>query len=278
MKLLKRLPPDRTFEQVENHYLVEKAIAERLKSANREERRLIYATMYDELFRRVPDHPRLTRRSDEALTRVANRSKMSLLHEFLDTSSVFVEFAAGDCLFALEVASHVSTVHAADISDQMRRGESVPDNFTLIVYDGYQLDEIERNSVDLEFSDQFIEHLHPEEAPLHFELAYDILKPGGKYVFRTPHAFTGPHDVSQYFSDEPQGLHLKEWTYTELIQLLKELNFSRVNGIREAKGIQVRLPCIYFQMCERVLSLFPRRYERMFARHLVPEICIVATK
>lgn len=61
MELLRPLPPHRTRKQVENHYLVEKAIAERLKAASREERRLIYSTTYDELFARVPDHPRLTR-------------------------------------------------------------------------------------------------------------------------------------------------------------------------------------------------------------------------
>lgn len=63
MKLKHPPPPGRTEEQLRNHYLVEKSIAERLKRANREERKRIYREMYDELFRKVPDHPRLTRRS-----------------------------------------------------------------------------------------------------------------------------------------------------------------------------------------------------------------------
>ena len=32
-----------------------------------------------------------------------------------------------------------------------------------------------------------------------------ILTAGGVYLIRTPHAFTGPHDVSKYFCDEPEG-------------------------------------------------------------------------
>ena len=50
MKLKRPLPLNRSFSQVRNHYLVEKAIAKRLKQASREERKLIYATMYDDLF------------------------------------------------------------------------------------------------------------------------------------------------------------------------------------------------------------------------------------
>src|SRR6266511_2835190 len=152
MRLLKSPPPNRTFEQIKNHYLVEKAIAERLKSSSREERKLIYATMYNDLFRQVPDHPRLTQRNDEQLTRIANETKLALVREFLNPSSVFVEFASGDCRFAMEVAKHVTTVYAIDISDQRGQSNEIPGNFTLIIYDGYHLEEIEGGSVDIMFS------------------------------------------------------------------------------------------------------------------------------
>jgi len=52
MKLKRRLPKDRTFEQIKNHYEVEKSIAGNLKSADREKRKTIYPVMYDELFAR----------------------------------------------------------------------------------------------------------------------------------------------------------------------------------------------------------------------------------
>ena len=79
MKLKRPLPSDRSFEQVKNHYIVEKAIAEKLKQANREERKFIYATMYNDLFKQVPDHSRLTRRASEELTFAANKSKFTLI-------------------------------------------------------------------------------------------------------------------------------------------------------------------------------------------------------
>jgi SAM-dependent methyltransferase len=277
MGLKKPLPPGRNFDQVRNHYLVEKAIAERLKKADRGERSLIYSTMYDELFSQVPDHPRLTQRNDGRLTRIVNLSKFAVVDEFLDKSTVFAEFAPGDCRFAEDVARYVKYVYAIDISDQRGQTGNVAENFRLVIYDGYRL-EIEENSVDVVFSDQLIEHLHPTDTKMHFELVYRILKPGGKYIFRTPHAYTGPHDVSGYFSDSPEGFHLKEWTFIELKPLLKDLKYSRSYAFRRVKGIKFKLPYYFCEMCEEALKMFPKQYKRVFARYLVPEICIVAIK
>jgi SAM-dependent methyltransferase len=200
------------------------------------------------------------------------------VHEFLDSASVFVEFAPGDCRFALEVANHAKTVYAVDISDQRGQGSRIAENLVFITYDGYQLDEVQSDSVDLVFSDQFIEHLHPEDTRIHCELVHRVLKPGGKYVFRTPHAYTGPHDVSRYFSHEPQGFHLKEWTYIELGQLLEGLGYSRFYAIWIAKGIKLKVPYLFCQACEHVLNVLPKKCKRPLGRYLLPSICIVAVK
>lgn len=278
MKLKMPLPAGRSYEQVLNHYKVEKAIAEKLKKASREERKLIYATMYDELFRQVPDHPRLTRRENEASTLKANRSKFALIKGFLDKSVIFAEFAPGDCKFAMEVSRRVKRAYGIDISDQRSPKDLAPDNFTLIVYNGYDLEGIPDNSIDVIFSDQFIEHLHPEDAKLHFRLAYRLLKKGGKYVFRTPHSFTGPRDISKYFSDKPEGFHLKEWTYTELWEMLKELDFSRIYSFANLKACAFRIPYVFFHITEKLGAAIPKRYAKPFSRYLFPSIRCVAVK
>lgn len=278
MKLKKSLPPNRSYEQIMNHYLVEKSIANRLKESNREERKLILETMYEELFSKVPDHPRLTRRNSEQLTAIANKKKFSLISRFLDKSSVFVEFAPGDCKFAFEVANHVKFVYGIDISDQHNPTENFPENFKLIVYDGYNLNEIKNNSIDILFSDQLIEHIHPEDTKLHFELVHRILKVGGKYIFRTPHPLTGPHDVSGFFCDEAECFHLKEWSYTEIKTMLTDLKYSNFHTRWHRKGIDLRLPYYYFSMCEQVLSIFPKRYIKIVAKYLIPSVFGVAIK
>lgn len=205
MKLKRRLPKDRAFEQIKNHYEVEKSIAENLKRSDREKRKTIYPVMYVELLAKVGDHPRLTSRENKEKILAANEQKLKLVEKFLNDSVVFVEFAPGDCNFAFELCKHVKMVYAVDISDQRGKDCVMPPNFRLIVYDGYNLD-MEDGTADVVFSDQFIEHLHPEDTEYHFRLVKRILRDNGLYIFRTPHVFLGPHDISKYFSDEPEGV------------------------------------------------------------------------
>lgn len=278
MKLLKPLPPNRSYEEIKNHYLLEKSIAERLKNSTREERTQILSTMYDEIFSKVPDHPRLTKRQSEDQTAHANKNKLSLVRKYLNETILFVEFGPGDCRFAFEVAKRVNFSYAVDICDQRNPAVNVPDNFELIIYDGYNVENIEPESIDLVFSDQLIEHIHEDDTRHHFEVVHRILKKGGSYVFRTPHKFTGPHDISKFFSYEPEGFHLKEWTYTEITKLIMEADYASFRTYWNAKGLNIRLPNAYFILCELTLGKIPKRYMRSFARYLIPVLCGVAVK
>jgi SAM-dependent methyltransferase len=278
MRLRKPLPFGRTYEQVEHHYLLEKALAERLKQADREERKQIYATMYEELFREVPDHPRLTQRASGSETRRRIRSNLAFIGRFLSTSCVFVEFAPGDCKLLMAVAPLVRQAFGVDISDQHAKQDRLPANLRLIVYDGYMVEGIAPGSADIVFSDQLIEHLHPDDIKLHFEQARRVLKDGGKYVLRTPSALSGPHDVSVYFSGTPQGFHLKEWTYGELVPLLRAVGFSQVHPYWYARQLAFALPLAYFVACEKVARRLPGRIARRVVRYLTPSVSVVAVR
>ncbi len=278
MKLKKQLTDNRSYEQLLNHYLVEKSLADKLKKANREERKHIHETMYGELFSKVPDHPRLTRRGSEQLTITANKDKFSLIKNHINKSTIFVEFAPGDCRFSYKVANDVDLVYGIDISNQQDQNGEVPENFKFIGYDGYQLNDLESNSIDVVFSDQLIEHIHPEDTKLHFELAHRILKKGGKYIFRAPHPMSGPHDVSAFFCDEAEGFHLKEWTYKEMGGLLKNAQYSKFQTIWSKAGIIIKLPNFYFTITENILSLFPKRYTKKAAKYLIPSLYGIAIK
>jgi SAM-dependent methyltransferase len=277
MKLMKRLPSGRSLEQVMHHYRVEKSIAERLKHSTRVERSHIFSTMYDELFRQVPDHPRLTRRQSDQLTRIACARKLAAVRSLLKKTTVFVEFAPGDCRFAFEVSKHVQHVYGVDISDQRNPDDVTPVNFTLVVYDGYRLDSLD-NAIDVVFSDQLIEHFHESDTKAHFELIYRLLKAGGQYLFRTPHYLTGPHDVSKYFSYKPECFHLKEWTYAEIETLLASLGYSQFHTYWSAKGINIRVPKNYFVFCEFIFGRIPKRHVRRLTQFLLPSLCVGAVK
>ncbi len=45
----------RTFEQIKAHYQIERELADQLRKASVMDRRELYSSLYDELFRRVPE-------------------------------------------------------------------------------------------------------------------------------------------------------------------------------------------------------------------------------
>lgn len=275
-KTRKRPPHDRTVEQLWRHYQVEKALAEQLKRADRAARRAIYDRMYDELFERVRDHPRLTRPADAARTDRNSRNKLQLLRRLLRPDMTIAEIAPGDCLFLTQIAARVRFAYGVDICDQRPATLARAKNLQLIVYDGYDTREIADASLDLVFSDQLIEHLHPQDTAEHFRFVKRLLKPGGSYLFRTPHALTGPHDISAYFSDEPLGFHLKEWTYGELDQLLAQTGFRQWKRYWALRNCRMPLPGAYFNVSEGTLSRLPKKFARPVARLLLPTVEVIA--
>lgn len=275
MKLRTPPPPDRTVRQLKNHFEVEKAIASRLKQVDRAERARIHRTMYDELFEKVPDHPRLRRREDPQRSAAINRARLRLLNRFINNHTVMVELGPGDCRLSYELCRHVKSVYGVGLSDEREDYQDAPENFRLLVYDGYNL-ALEQNSIDIFFSDQLVEHLHPEDTALHFKMARDILRDGGVYVFCTPHKFTGPHDISKYFCKEPQGFHLKEWTYAELVSVLRELGYHSWQGFWSVKSQSFRVPVWCFLVVERLLRLLPAFARRVLGRYLLGNICLAA--
>jgi SAM-dependent methyltransferase len=278
MKLRKPLPSGRTYSQVEHHYLVEKGLADGLKQSDREQRKRIYATMYDELFRQVPDHPRLTRRATEIDTQRVIRSNVTFIRRFLTPSTVLVEFAPGHCKFLMALAPRVKRVCGVDLSDQRDPNDDPPNNLELVIYDGYTVEGIAAGSADVAFSNQLIEHIHPDDIRLHFEQVRRLLKDGGRYVLCTPHALLGPHDVSQYFSDVPQGFHLKEWTYSELVPEIRAAGFSRVCAYWYVRQLAVQMPFLYFVACETMARRLQGQCVRRVLKYLVPSIWVVAIR
>jgi SAM-dependent methyltransferase len=276
-QLRRPLPPGRTLEQVRRHYEVERAIAARLMRASRAGRAEILRTMYDELFAQVPDHPRLTRRAAADRTEQAIRTKRVVLGGLLARGCRFVEFGAGDCEFAMRVADTARSVIAIDISDQRRPGRTPPPNFHLVVYDGFHVP-LGPGVADVVFSDQLVEHLHPEDTNGHFSDVAQLLRPGGAYVLRTPHRFAGPSDVSRFFSDEAEGFHLREWTYTELFALARAEGFRATRGYWRGAGVYVPVPGAWLVAVERRLAPLEPPVRRRLARLLVPTLRMVAVR
>jgi SAM-dependent methyltransferase len=172
------------------------------------------------------------------------------------------------------------------------------------ISDGVHLDRFEPpETYDAVVSDQVIEHLHPEDLEPHLKSVYNILKEGGRYVLCTPHRHTGPHDVSRVFKlDEPKGMHLREYTYRELVAAIKRAGFSRIsyafipgrlrmllaslgaNRLAQANGLG-RLYLRFLLSVEKLLSAIPALKLRRLVVKLLRKfyvfsdnICLVAEK
>src|SRR5439155_4318070 len=85
----------RTADQVREHYEIERELASRLRQCAPQERPRLYASTYDELFRRVAHHPMLLRKVDPEATRRAVRAQFRLIRRFLRPGTYFLEIGPG---------------------------------------------------------------------------------------------------------------------------------------------------------------------------------------
>jgi SAM-dependent methyltransferase len=121
-------------------------------------------------------------------------------------------------------------------------------------------------SIDVAFSDQVIEHLHPDDASQQVLSIHRVLKSGGLYICITPNRLYGPHDISKFFDTVATGLHLKEYTVTDLARLCRRAGFAKVQAYTTTASIsRLRIPLKMVTSAERFLEMLPRRVGRGLA-------------
>ena len=198
------------------------------------------------------------------------------------------EVGSGAGNLARFLAAQGFEVVATDVSRERGGPRSDQPRLRWEVTDGVHLDEFaEPAAYDAVVSDQLIEHLHPDDAPVHFRAAHTLLRPGGRYVFRTPHALTGPHDVSRVFGlSRPVGMHLREYTCEAIASLLRDAGFDKAGAVFAIPGTRVAFSSrIYMRGViglERSLVRLGDRRARRTARSLKgpfrPRVFIVAMR
>ncbi|MHC4269623.1 MAG: class I SAM-dependent methyltransferase [Planctomycetota bacterium] len=271
----------RSLKQIREQYEIERELSDRLRNAEKEKRRFLYTELYNELYRRVPHHRQLTRKTIPEL-RIKNVTwQVRLLKHFLRSEFTFLEVGPGDCSLAFEVAKYVTKVYAVDVSEEITKDLKYPGNFELIISDGSSIP-VPVNSVDMVYSNQLIEHLHPDDTNAQLQNIYNVLKAGGIYFLITPNQLFGPHDISKYFDEVATGFHLKEYTNTELAIQLKKIGFSRVRVFINLKGKGLLLPIFPVRLVECVLKIVPRvlrnTISSKFPVRLLINVMLVAKK
>jgi len=267
----------RSPERLRHHFEVERELAAKLRGSSRSERLQLFETLYNELFERVPDHPRLVRRETPEQSRIKVEGQLRLLRPFLKPESTLLEIAPGDCKLAHAASGMCRNVIGVDISDQQGTAAVAPPNFLLKVYDGYQID-LPDSVADVAFSYQFLEHLHPDDVETHLHLVRRLLKPGGKYVIGTPHRFSGPHDISRFFGDELVCFHFQEWTFRTLEKALKAVGFRSVRVFRGGKFRASRLSADFNKLAEGVVGRLPSNLRKAVSRRFYHAVTLVGER
>ncbi|MCF6290782.1 MAG: class I SAM-dependent methyltransferase [Desulfobacterales bacterium] len=254
----------RTKEQLRQHYLIEKELAGRLRAASPAERKKLYSSLYEELFRRVPDHPQLTEKKSPGRQQASIRNRLKLFENLLTGTTSFLEVGPGDCGLSFEVARRVRQVYGLDVSETITSRDNLPENFQLILADGCGVP-LPENSIDLAYSNQLMEHLHPDDALRQLKNIFTVLVPGGRYICITPNRLNGPHDISKYFDRQATGFHLREYTVGELTRLFRAVGFNRLFCFIGGRGRYLRVSPLVPLLVEALLGLVPAGPRRVIA-------------
>lgn len=264
-------PDLRPIEQIREHYEIEKRLAARLRDSSREERARLYGELYEELYRRVPHHRKLTqKRTADEDAEVVQR-QLRWLRPSVGPEDTFLEVGAGDCLVTFAVSRLVKKAIAVEVSETMAASNNAPPNFQLVLSDGVGIP-VPPGSVDVAYSQQLMEHLHPDDALEQLRNLYTALKPGGRYFCVTPNRVTGPHDISRHFDDVATCFHLKEYTIGELARLFREVGFRQV-ALYVSTGRRPQAVATWpFEAVESMLMPLPRRQRVALAGLVRPRV------
>jgi SAM-dependent methyltransferase len=222
-----------------DHYTIERRLADRLRAAPPDQRTRVYGEVYDELFRCIPDHPQLSIDPDQRNQQVLAR--LRFVSRFLNKDSCLMEIGAGDCAFSINAAHLIRRGIVVDVSEVIVSAAAEVENLEIVITNGISLP-VARGSVDVAYSDQLMEHLHPDDAQGQLVNVVRALRPGGVYICITPNRIYGPHDVSRGFDEVATGLHLREYSAHEIRQMFLAAGFKKVDFYAGGRGHYVRLP------------------------------------
>jgi SAM-dependent methyltransferase len=180
---------------------------------------------------------------------------------FAQPDDVLLEIGSGDLSLSREMARRVKTVIAADITDAYHTSHPVPDNLRVLITDGISLD-LEPETIDVAYSNQLLEHFHPDDAEEHIRNVNKALKAGSAYICVTPHRYAGPHDISKYFDRTATGLHIKEYTIAEVTRLFRRNGFHKIRVLFSIRYRYLQIPAALASALELMLAPFPYSYRK----------------
>jgi SAM-dependent methyltransferase len=262
LRNMKACNEPRSVDRLRFHYEIEKALADRLRNSNKQDRTTLYTECYEALFSAVVDHPQFTNKYNNEAEEV--RHRLQLILPLVQSGATLLEVGAGDCRLSIAAAPYVRRVIALDVAATIMSRKDFPPNVEPCLSDGTSIP-VPPGSVDIAYSDQLMEHLHPDDALEQLRNVYEALKPGGHYLCITPNRLQGPHDISRYFDDVATGLHLREYTNKDLAALMRQVGFRKVHSLVVARGRRLKVPADLVGVLECAVAALPLRLRSLFS-------------
>lgn len=270
----------RTAERLIAHYELERRLAKQLLDASPASRGSTYNKVYSQLFRSLPDHPQRVKRSVVS-NKIQREQQLRELEPLLRRGKSFLEIGCGDALLSMLAAKYIERVWAVDVTSDLIDFGSLPGNVSFLQTDGVSLN-LQSSSIDVAYSNQLLEHLHPDDALAQLKEVYRVLSPGGLYRITTPNRWTGPHDVSVYVDWHASGFHLKEYDCGSISKALSDAGFTRVRFRVAVRGVEFGLPSSILRGIEVALATMPRALRASASRwrpvQVITGLIVHATK
>ena len=269
---------NRSMDRVFAHYTIERELADRLRAAPADQRARVYGDVYDELFRSLPDHPQLS--IDPAERKREVLAKLRFVSRFLNKESCLMEIGAGDCAFSINAAPLIRRGVVVDVSKVIVSAAAEVANLEIAISDGVSLP-VEPGSIDVAYSDQLMEHLHPDDARAQLVNVAKAVRPGGVYICITPNRVYGPHDVSRGFDEVATGLHLQEYSGREIRKMFLGVGFRKVAFYAGGRGHYIRMPVSVALLAEAAFEHLPRSVHNripVLASSVIFGLNVVATR
>ena len=278
-QLLNLEPQNITIDMIMKHWTLERELAQKMIKSNSSERVELFMDCYNALFSTCPW---LLSTGTREISYQVNDWWIHTVPEFAN----ILELGGGNASYAAHLGMLGFNVVSVDIS-QERVAEASnrlnSPNVKLMTVNSLYLP-FDHNTFDVVFSNQMIEHLHPDDIQLHFNEVYRVLKTGGVYCFLTPNGLWGPFDISQIFGEtKPSGMHLKEYSYGEILVPIVKAGFSKIKSpLLHPKlifGKKQLYPGVQYKIImEKLINKFPGSLKIKFGKIMAVECIMLSAK
>ncbi|HEY6437452.1 MAG TPA: class I SAM-dependent methyltransferase, partial [Ignavibacteriaceae bacterium] len=196
------------------------------------------------------------------------------------SNNIILDIGSGNGKLAIAMAKKGNVVTGLDVSKiaiqaaQEFHNKIAPDTPVGFKFGDARELPFADNTFDYITSQDLVEHISENDFEVHLAEVYRVLKPRGRYVFWTPSELRGGSSL---------GLHLKEYTITEIDKIIRntkfkyswyDLRFYKIKLKIEVNQSLMFPVILYERFLSRIIKYLPESLNNL----LVPRLLFKLTK